>query len=620
MSITNPFVLVFYTNISTSVHSASIQTFTAYSWNSPSYSYSSHPETTVYSTAISSTILVNTKGNYTTVSCWESCVAGIGASSSSAQPTVKLTTASVLTTINKDPIIATLPAGIANITPTQPKPTPTPSKPIQSPTTAANTPSPDITTAKATATASKPPQTKVSPTAPSDQAPSSPEVEAGATSDTCTDAFCALAAAITAALQPAHQTASGEHTDANPVVVPVTTEGGDSAEAITGAVITAGTQIVSIAVASGGAIVVGSTTIAPGHVLTLPNNQIISAGSSAVHLDGSEIPMSVASASPLVTNAVFTAGSETFTASPVGGGSVAIGSITVAKGQSVTLPNGQAVGVGASAINVDGSEIPFSTNGASEPAVTGLVFTNAAGEVETATQISSGVFIAASTTLTAGQHLTLPNGDVATIALGASLPSSGNGAAFTAGEQKITASEIRSGVFAIGTATLSVGQQLTLSNGDIIQANSNGIQLGTSTLKLSALGSETTGVGFYTIDHQTLTPGGVIIEGTATISMDESGQTYYADGSPTPVSLGVIHVNGTKYTAHTTTGTAKVGDYIMGGISSSASHSASNARKTRSSTEPGTSSTSKSFGTRAVGASIGSVMGLALVAVVAAML
>jgi hypothetical protein len=250
----------------------------------------------------------------------------------------------------------------------------------------------------------------------------------------------------------------------------------------------------------------------------------------------------------------------------------------------------------------------------------GLVFTNAAGEVETATQISSGIFVEASTTLTAGQHLTLPNGDVATIALGGSLPSSGNGAVFTAGEQTITASKIRSGVFAIGTATLSAGQRLTLSNGDIIQANSNAIQLGTSTLKLSALGSETTGVGFYTIDHQTLTPGGAMTEGTATISLDKSGQTYYVDGSPTPVSLGVINVNGTKYTAHTTTSTARVGDYIMGGITSSGSPSASSASKTGSGTEPAPSATSKSFGTRAVGASIGSAMGLVIVAVVAAML
>lgn len=62
--------LVTYTTTSTSIRSASTQTLTTYSWNSPSYSYITHQATTLYSTRTSETALFNTKGNHTTVSCW----------------------------------------------------------------------------------------------------------------------------------------------------------------------------------------------------------------------------------------------------------------------------------------------------------------------------------------------------------------------------------------------------------------------------------------------------------------------------------------------------------------------------------------------------------------------
>lgn len=417
MILTLPAV-VFHTDIGTSVHPASIQTFTAYSGDAPSYSYSSFPETTVYETSISSTTFFKTKGNYSTISCWTTCAAEASSSAVPTAPaftTIRLTTASVLTTIKKDPIFATVPDGIV-----EPQETPT----VHAPIIPGVSLPPDTITAKVTIP--NQPQTRVSPTALSAQEPSveSPRPQQ----------------------EPNENNQDGESMGAN----------------------------------AGG---------------------------------------------------IITAGSETMSITMAGQGTVLIGSKTITSGQTLTLEDGQVVSMDASAIHVGSSAIALSAIGASETVPSGIVITDAGGELK-------------------------------------------------------TVSEVRSGVFAIGTTTLSAGQDLTLSNGDVLHVNSNGVQFGSSTLAISALETGIAQPGFYVIDQKTLTPGGSIMDSTMTISLDDSGNTYYIDGAPTPVSSEVIVVDGTTYTEHTATSTKAVEDYIMQAISSAAARATSTATSSTRSQEP----------------------------------
>lgn len=436
----------------------------------------------------------------------------------------------------------------------EPKPTPTPAQARPLPN-----PSPDTITVKPPTPNDQ--QTKVTPSALPVQEPQRPDDAPNPEPTPCTDALCGLTAADGASPEPTENLPAGDG-------------------------------------------------ISPDS--TKPNGGEQNDNTA----DGDEDEQNEAPNNAF-SGAVVTVDSQEMSISLVSGEGLVVETQTIAPGNAVTLPDSQMISVGASAVYIGSSAIAFTVMGGGKPAPSGVVFTNAEGEVKTAAQISPGVFVAGSSTLTAGQQYTLANGDVATVGSGGPLPSSGSGAVFTAAGQTLTASAIQSGAFAVGDSTISAGQDLTLSNGGIVHANSDGVQLGTSTLSFSAFGAGTTGAGIYTIDQQALTPGGEVTQGTATISLDDSGQTYYVNGKPTLVSSGIISMNGTKYTAHTTAGSTDVGDYIMEGISSAAGRLTSTARASGSETGSEQSASPSSSSAQELSAVIGCVVGLVIVAIAA---
>nr|POE87306.1 hypothetical protein CFP56_29895 [Quercus suber] len=434
----------------------------------------------------------------------------------------------------------------------------------------------------------------------------------------CTDALCGLtASSAPSAVTDSSDQAPPSNTDHTSAGAGSTTP--STQEGATGVVITLASQTVTASAVKDGSIAIGSTTISQGQAITLANSQVVSADTSAVVLGTSTVPLSqLEGDQPTSSKVVITGNGQTVTATQISSGVFAAGSTTFTAGQVVTLTdeakttidsgsalvpsptaasstgvvitaNGQTVtatqvssGVFAAGSTTftagqvvtltDGAKTTIESGSALNPgptaaSITGIVIT-ANGQTVTATQIGSGTFVAGSSTLLAGQVVTLSSEETLTVGTGGLISGLSTVArvVFTAGSQTVTATELGSGTFVLGSATLAAGQATTLSDDEIVSVNNAGdLQLGTSTLQISTLDTQTTPAPYYVIDGQTLTPGSTIRDGSTTISLDSAGSTYFINGAPTPVHSGDLEIAGTTYPATEPQNTG-LGGIIMCGL------------------------------------------------------
>lgn len=103
----------------------------------------------------------------------------------------------------------------------------------------------------------------------------------------------------------------------------------------------------------------------------------------------------------------FTANSQTFTAAPGSKtGEIIIDGATISAGHAAVTVNGAAISAGSSGFVVDGSTVSYAAiTGSNRPAVVTL-----GSDVATASTISSGVFAIGTVTLTAGKSGTTISG------------------------------------------------------------------------------------------------------------------------------------------------------------------------------------------------------------------
>lgn len=162
-------------------------------------------------------------------------------------------------------------------------------------------------------------------------------------------------------------------------------------------------------IAQGGAPVIDGTTLsADGSPKTL-DGQVVSAvngglviGSQTVHLGSDPTPNLGHD-----QRETFTANGQTFTAAPGSSkGEIIIDGTTVSAGHAAVTVNGATISAGSDGLVVDGSTVSYAdVTGSSHPAVVTL-----GSDVATASTVSSGVFAIGTVTLTVGESGTTISG------------------------------------------------------------------------------------------------------------------------------------------------------------------------------------------------------------------
>ena len=258
------------------------------------------------------------------------------------------------------------------------------------------------------------------------------------------------------------------------------------------AVVTIGAE--TYTVASGGAIILGSTTVIPGGPAATVSSQAVSIASNGVAVGSKTASylQPLAGASQPQPTAIITVESQAYTIAA--GGSLNVGSTTVAPGGSAATISGQVVSVAPQGVVVGSKTIAYS----------------------------------------------------ASALLHTSLAASSSETVITFGVQTHSTSIVAGGPIVMGSTTLSSGAAATIS-GTVISMGPSGIIIGSSTLPYIVLPSNgvtlslepvltlgglpitaASGSSFF-IGGQTLTPGGVITAASSTISLSPSGPPAVAN-------------------------------------------------------------------------------------------
>ena len=175
------------------------------------------------------------------------------------------------------------------------------------------------------------------------------------------------------------------------------------------------TQVVEIdgtkhtVVAQDGAPVIDGTTLAADGTPKTIDGQVVSAVDGGVVVGTQTVRPTNDPTQSLedIQKVTFTANSQTFTAAPGStNGEIIIDGATISAGHAAVTVNGAAISAGSSGFVVDGSTVSYADiTGSSRPAVVTL-----GSEVATASTISSGVFAIGTVTLTAGESGTTISG------------------------------------------------------------------------------------------------------------------------------------------------------------------------------------------------------------------
>jgi putative intracellular protease/amidase len=256
---------------------------------------------------------------------------------------------------------------------------------------------------------------------------------------------------------------------------------------------------------SGGAVIIDGITIAVGQAAATLHGAIISAASGGLVVDGSTATYSDQTASFVDRQRMtFTANGQIFTASPASsGGAVVIDGTTIAVGQAAATLHGATISAASNGLVVDGSTMAYSDQTAVLADNHRLTFT-ADGQTFTASPTSNGgAIVVDGTTISVGHPAATLNGATISAASNgivvdgstmsyADASGSGRPAVLTLGSNIATASEVSSGVFAIGTVTLTAGQSGTTISGHIVSAASTGIVVDGASTSTDASGTQGT--------------------------------------------------------------------------------------------------------------------------------
>ena len=278
----------------------------------------------------------------------------------------------------------------------------------------------------------------------------------------------------------------------------------------------------SIARASDGGIIIGSSTIAPGSQATI-SGQIISAGPSNVAIGGITYSLPSTAGAVLQTPAPqpsvpVEVGGNSIVKAPNGG--VVIGSSTIAPGSKATI-SGQVISAGSSNIAIDGSTytLPSSAGGVLEtpaPQTEQEVPVQVGGN--SIARASNGGIIVGSSTLAPGSEATISGQVVSAGTTNVAIGSSTYDLASTAG------------------AVLQTPSPVTLSNAPVVvagqtvaRASNGGIVVGTSTIApgaqatisghvFSAAGTGATNIAIDGSNYALPTTAGALLETPAPVS------------------------------------------------------------------------------------------------------
>lgn len=249
----------------------------------------------------------------------------------------------------------------------------------------------------------------------------------------------------------------------------------------------------SIARASNGGVVIGSSTIAPGSQATI-SGQVISAGQTNVAIGGSTYALPSTAGAVLQTptpqpSTPVEVGGNSIVKAPNGG--IVIGSSTIAPGSEATI-SGQVISAGPSHVAIDGSTyaLPTSAGGVLEtPAPqTEQVPVQVGGN--SIARASNGGIIIGSSTLAPGSVATISGQVVSAGATNVAIGSSTYDLASTAGAVVQTPSPVTpsnapvvvagqtvarasNGGLVVGTSTIAPGAQATIS-GHVFSAAGTG--------------------------------------------------------------------------------------------------------------------------------------------------
>lgn len=293
-----------------------------------------------------------------------------------------------------------------------------------------------------------------------------------------------------------------------------------------GAVITAGSQVLTALQSSGTAVVDGQT-LAPGQVATV-NGHTISDASTGLVVDGSTAAFSQLAVSTQASGAVITAGEKAFTALASSGTAVFDGQ-TLTAGDVATV-NGHVVSDASTGLVLDGSTVAFSQIETSQSApVNGAVFS--VGSRTFTAQETEGTAIFDGQTLTPGQVTVMSGHTVSDASTGLVVDGSTlsfsqiasptlSGAVVTVGPATYSAVEI-GGTVAFDGQTLTPGQVATIS-GHVFSDVSTGLVVDGSTVPFSQLAGAT--------NAGAVSSGAVITEGSNTYAALETSGTVIYDG------------------------------------------------------------------------------------------
>ena len=250
----------------------------------------------------------------------------------------------------------------------------------------------------------------------------------------------------------------------------------------------------SIARASNGGIVIGSSTIAPGSQATI-SGQVISAGPTNVAIGGSTYALPSTAGAVLQTPAPqpsspVEVGGNSIVKAPNGG--VVIGSSTIAPGSKTTI-SGQVISAGPSNVAIDGSTyaLPTSAGGVLEtpaPQTEQEVPVQVGGN--SIARASNGGIIIGSSTLAPGSEATISGQVISAGAINIAIGGSTYDLASTAGAVLQTPSPVTpsnapvvvagqtvarasNGGLVVGTSTIAPGAQATIS-GHVFSAAGTG--------------------------------------------------------------------------------------------------------------------------------------------------
>ena len=248
---------------------------------------------------------------------------------------------------------------------------------------------------------------------------------------------------------------------------------------------------------SPGVFSLGSTTLSVGGPALTTLGHTISAGPLGLVAVGTLYTASGLQA--VNTGVVVGEGSSPATASEVAPGIFVVGAATLTAGGAAKTISGYTISAALSGVIVDGTSYAASSP---SPTSTGVIFTEGT-TLATATEISPGTFVFGSVTLSAGGSARtisgqiisaandglVINGKTSTASALTARPISG--VLLTESFQQLTATELRPGVFALDSLTLTAGGPAATIDGETISAISDGLVVDGRTMSASLLQGST---------------------------------------------------------------------------------------------------------------------------------